>query len=247
MKVIKYPLFTIEASKIDSDPSRYSVLFKDMKYARGCGTICEMNGVKLVSSACPQEDGKTLYLPGTSSQSDNDAILCPKDLIEHLEKSLDENYKTVYIPNVAVKNRKFNFLTICKDYTSTSCKETACDYVVKGTVAKVGIGITFTKDNLKQLNLYLAKLPEESKLNLTIENEVLVIEFTSKWWNCYYRIGWLFLAVRIIAGHAPGQLHDHDFMKVFDNFVNNYTLKGVGWSGACNWQFHWREYKKINV
>ncbi len=232
----------------------YKVWFTDLDYRRGAYRYAlgksKIAPVIFKSSNFPQLDGNIFYLPGANSLKDNTVVKVSAAMLQKVIDILDgkEEDEDIdqYLVNFSRDYHHYYIILFKKPdpeafYSLFSCKETLIASI-GGIYSKyqpvVYVCEKFTDEQIEWLNSIQEKIEPENRSRITkIGEQCLKVEFPP-WWltQANYRLGWLFLAVRI-ANKRYAILPDN--LTKFQEFQNGKFNIPDGaymhWSSTANW------------
>lgn len=248
--IIDTPEFRITARKMGLI-SR--VTFSNINYERG--TFKKIIGAfTFISMESPAYyRTQHLYLPGTNRSHDNSSILVPTRLLECIKKWLNGEEAIFAVTGeeaqALLMHRERNILAGAYSYNDNhprTCKEQVCYQILqdKSEPKKrlLSLGVKLSKEQIVELKRLIRKLPPEAQISCVTEKGCTTLVF-QKWWQDYYRIGWLLNQVRIIHGERCDPVYRTDYYKKrSQDFVNGkHTLSEQTqklWSYNVNWVRH---------
>lgn len=241
--IIKTPDFTINA-RIEGLMS--IVWFTDCTYTRG--KFSKLYGqMNFHSGGYPEYSSeKQIFLPGTDTTADWRKIAIPTTLLLQIEKWINgdkSNYTPTREEKTALINYKFRLVHKCyytiDKFTPVTCKEYAVRDVMKaeGKEINVCIGSLLPTEQISQLKAYIDKLPPEANITFEIEEGLTNLKL-GEWWKSPYRVGWLFVMIRIITKFSNKSYYSPYITKRLEEFLHKHTLSEQAakhWSYQINW------------
>lgn len=175
-------------------------------------------------------------------RSQNDSVEIKLSLWEFMkgDKINDPKYKFAAVGLVYLLYTNTNDLWDVNSRVkgiSNSCKEVTLRHMNQNpSHYYIVIGGVFPKGAITQLKNWMRNIPEENRPQITKIYGGIIVR-VNQWWyqNLYYRMGWLFLAIRMLGGRY--NITSPRLQTVFDAFIEGRfnPPDGVNFDSINNW------------
>lgn len=237
MKEIKLSKVTIHYDEVP-DSNGIKLSFSG-DYKPGQGNIEKAKGVLISTCSFPQWTGHILYVNGKDGRGTLELSKYHfNDLLFKLGRA-DKSGSKIAGLTVSQGTSYCIFIPQNENYYECTCKEVACEKIVKNNSLDFICNGLYLNSCFKQLQEW-AKIFEDNAYKVEMTDYGLVIKLPeSRFWNTYYRIGWLLLAIRVAnkTFKLTGELE-----KEFNSFLidKNFLKDEPGFTGTLNWQRHYQ-------
>lgn len=201
-----------------------------------------------------EDDGNIFFLVGSDAHLDNNVVKVPYSLVQRIKEWFENGSNEPYRPDVTKDflRREMESYYYIESRSGaaypTYCKESACYYIDRlnreNHDCYVNLGIKLSKARLKALKLLLVNTPPEAKIKFGEKKFTYMI--LPKWWQGFYRVGWLLVAIRKVTNKRTDEHYNTAFLnEKFNLFIKgNFTLtehaKRLWASQSMNWINHSR-------